>query len=46
MKAKAIEDLTTARTILEEIKAQDPDSQQVKWAYPLERVNYALENIK
>ena len=46
VKAKAIEDLTTARTILEEIKAQDPDSQQVKWAYPLERVNYALENLK
>ena len=46
VKAKAIEDLTTAQTILEEIKAQDPDSQQVKWAYPLERVNYALENIK
>lgn len=46
VKAKAIEDLTLSKGILEELKAQDPDAQQVQWAYPLERVNYALENIK
>ncbi|MGM9713696.1 MAG: tetratricopeptide repeat protein [Prevotella sp.] len=46
VKAKAIEDLNISKGILEELKAQDPDAQQVQWAYPLERVNYALENIK
>lgn len=41
-----IADLNKAKTILEEVKAADPDRSQVNWSYPLERVNYALENIQ
>lgn len=39
-------DLAKSKTILEEVKAADPDSKQVSWQYPLERVNYALDNVK
>lgn len=35
-----------AKSILEEVKAADPDRLQVNWSYPLERVNYALDNIQ
>lgn len=41
-----VADLTKAKTILEEVKAADPDRAQVNWSYPLERANYALENIQ
>lgn len=41
-----IADLNKAKAVLEEVKAADPDRQQVNWSYPLERVNYALENIQ
>lgn len=39
-------DLNKSKSILEEVKAADPDRAQVNWSYPLERVNYALENIQ
>lgn len=39
-------DLNKSKTILEEVKAADPDRAQVNWSYPLERVNYAIENIQ
>lgn len=45
-KAQVVADLKQAKTILEEIKEADPDRLQVNWSYPLERVNYALENIQ
>lgn len=45
-KAAIVADLNTAKTTLEEVKAADPDRLQVNWSYPLERVNYALENIQ
>lgn len=45
-KAQIIADLQQSKTILEEIKQADPDRLQVNWSYPLERVNYALENIQ
>lgn len=45
-KAGIVADLTKAKEILEEVKAADPDRLQVNWSYPLERVNYALENIQ
>lgn len=45
-KAAILADLNTAKTTLEEVKAADPDRLQVNWSYPLERVNYALENIQ
>lgn len=45
-KAAILADLNTAKTILEEVKAADPDRLQVNWSYPLERVNYAIENIQ
>lgn len=41
-----IADLNKAKSVLEEVKAADPDQMQVKWAYPLERVQYALDNVK
>ena len=45
-KAGIVEDLNKAKSILEEVKAADPDKLQVNWSYPLERVNYALDNVK
>lgn len=39
-------DLNQAKKVLEECKAEDPDRLQANWSYPLERVNYILENIK
>lgn len=39
-------DLNKSKAILEEVKTADPDRLQVNWSYPLERVNYALENIQ
>lgn len=41
-----LSDLNKSKSILEEIKAADPDELQVKWNYTLERVNYILENIQ
>lgn len=46
VKDSILADLNLAKTTLEEVKAADPDKAQVNWSYPLERVNYALENIK
>ncbi|MDE5986974.1 MAG: hypothetical protein K2H16_06815 [Prevotella sp.] len=45
-KAGIVADLNKAKTAIEEVKAADPDKTQVNWAYPLERVNYILENLK
>ncbi|MCM1080064.1 MAG: hypothetical protein NC344_11285 [Bacteroidales bacterium] len=41
-----VADLNKAKTLIEEVKTADPDKGQVNWTYPLERVNYILENIK
>lgn len=46
MKDGVIADLNNAKTVFEEVKAADPDKTQVNWSFPLERVNYILENIK
>jgi ribonuclease Y len=35
-----------AKKILEEVRTADPDCMQVNWKYPLERVNYVIENVK
>lgn len=45
-KTQIVADLNEAKRILEEVKAADPDSRQVSWKYPLERVQYALDNVK
>lgn len=41
-----VAELNKAKSILEEVKAADPDRLQVNWSYPLERVQYALDNIQ
>lgn len=46
VKDGVIADLNNAKTVFEEVKAADPDKTQVNWSFPLERVNYILENIK
>jgi len=46
VKDGVMSDLNQAKTVLEEVKAADPDRLQANWSYPLERVNYILENIK
>lgn len=39
-------DLNQAKTILEDVKAADPNCEQANWKYPMERVEYALQNLK
>ena len=46
VKPEVMEHLNQAKKVLEEVKAADPDKTQVNWAYPLERVNYAIENVQ
>ena len=46
VKPEVMENLNQAKKVLEEVKAADPDKTQVNWAYPLERVNYAIENVQ
>lgn len=46
VKPQAMSDLNEAKKILEEVKTADPDCMQVNWKYPLERVNYVIENVK
>lgn len=46
VKDGVIADLNKAKTAIEEVKAADPNKAQVNWEYPLERVNYILENLK
>lgn len=46
VKDGVMSDLNNAKEILEAVKAADPDRVQTNWSYPLERVNYILENIK
>ena len=46
VKGDVMDSLNKAKETLEAVKAADPDKQQVNWAYPLERVNYVLENIQ
>lgn len=44
-KEGVIADLQKAKKVLEECKAEDPTREQANWSYPLERVNYILDNI-
>ncbi len=46
VKPQAMSDLNEAKKILEEVRTADPDCMQVNWKYPLERVNYVIENVK
>lgn len=45
-KTVAMADLSEAKKLLEEVKAADPNCAQVNWQYPLERVDYVIENVK
>ena len=45
-KTTAMADLSEAKKLLEEVKAADPNCAQVNWQYPLERVDYVIENVK
>ena len=39
-------DLTKAKNIIEEVRAADPNCEQVNWKYPLERVDYAIGKVQ
>lgn len=39
-------DLQKAKATMDEIKAADPNKEQVNWAYTAERIDYAIDNVK
>lgn len=45
-KQAVLDNLNNAKTSLEEVAAADPNEEQVRWKYTLDRVNYSLENVK
>lgn len=40
------EDFNNAKKVLDEVKAEDPNEEQVSWKFLSDRIDYALENIK
>ena len=45
-KQAGLADLTKAKNIIEEVRAADPNCEQVNWKYPLERVDYAIGKVQ
>lgn len=46
VKEKVLGDLNQSKTILEEVSKLDPNQEQARWEYQLNRVNYALDQLK